>query len=85
MAELLQIKDFDEIVFEKRNKEYGAYELRKRYNKNMNIAFVIAISVFLLSVSIPTIIDKLSDLAAEAVKVQEVDLKLTDPPPLDKD
>jgi protein TonB len=47
MAELLQIKDFDEIVFEKRNKEYGAYELRKRYNRNMNIAFGIAIAVFL--------------------------------------
>jgi protein TonB len=85
MAELLQIKDFDEIVFEKRNKEYGAYELRKRYNRNMNIAFGIAIAVFLFSVSIPTILDKLSDLTKEEVKVQEVDLKLTDPPPLDKD
>ena len=62
MAELLKIKDFDEIVFEKRNKEYGAYELRKRYNRNMNIAFGIAIAVFLFSVSIPTIIDKLRTL-----------------------
>ena len=25
---------FDDIVFEDRNKEYGAYKLRKKYNRN---------------------------------------------------
>lgn len=57
MAEQLAVKPFDEIVFEHRNKEYGAYELRKRYNKHMNTAFIIAISVFVISVSIPAIMD----------------------------
>lgn len=85
MAELLTIKDFDEIVFEKRNKEYGAFELRKRYNRNMNLAFVISLAVFLFSISIPTILDKLSEMNTEELKNQEVDLKLADPPPLDKD
>ena len=26
------VSDFDDLVFEKRNREYGAYQLRKRYN-----------------------------------------------------
>jgi protein TonB len=85
MAEMLKIKEFDEIVFEQRNREYGAYELRKMYNRRMNIAFGISVAVFLLAVSIPTIIDKLSELTKENLKNQEVDLKLADPPPLDKD
>jgi protein TonB len=85
MAELLAVKEFDEIVFENRNKEYGAYVLRKKYNRNMNLAFAIAIATLLLAISIPTILDKLSELTAEEVKVQEVDLTLADPPPLDKD
>lgn len=85
MAELLAVKEFDEIVFENRNKEYGAYVLRKKYNRNMNIAFAISIATLLLAISIPTILDKLSELTAEEVKMQEVDLTLADPPPLDKD
>jgi periplasmic protein TonB len=85
MAELLAVKEFDEIVFENRNKEYGAYVLRKKYNRNMNIAFAISIATLLLAISIPTILDKLNELTAEEVKVQEVDLTLADPPPLDKD
>ena len=36
---------FDEIIFEFRNKEYGAYVLRKKYNKYMTIALSIGILV----------------------------------------
>jgi protein TonB len=32
---------FDDIVFESRNKEYGAYRLRKKYNRNVLIAMLI--------------------------------------------
>ena len=35
--------DFDELLFEHRNKKYGAYFLRKNYNKNMIISMVISI------------------------------------------
>ena len=38
----------DDIVFEHRNKAYGAYELRTSYTKTINRAFVIGVSVFLL-------------------------------------
>ena len=36
---------FDDIVFENRNKEYGAYRLRKKYNRNVIIAMVIGIVI----------------------------------------
>ena len=84
MAEQLAVKPFDEIVFEHRNKEYGAYELRKRYNKHMNTAFIIAISVFVISVSVPAIMDFL-DSIVPAEADTNVELTLVDAPPLDKD
>jgi len=84
MAEALSVKEFDEIVFEHRNKAYGAYELRKRYARNMNIAFLIAMGVFVMGVSLPVILNYLNNLTIENVRMQEVDLNM-DPPPLDKD
>lgn len=38
----------DEMVFEYRNKAYGAYELRKGYSSNLNKAIFIGVSCFLL-------------------------------------
>jgi protein TonB len=34
---------FDDIVFEHRNKEYGAYRLRKKYSRNLMIGMLIGI------------------------------------------
>ena len=31
---------FDDIVFETRNKEYGAYKLRKKYNRTVIVALL---------------------------------------------
>lgn len=45
--------NLDDIIFENRNKDYGAYTLRKNYNRNMMSAVVIAVVIFLLGVSIP--------------------------------
>ena len=36
---------FDDIVFEFRNKEYGAYKLRKKYNRNVLIALLIGTAI----------------------------------------
>ena len=38
-----KVPTFDEIIFEFRNKEYGAYVLRKKYNKYMTIALSIGV------------------------------------------
>jgi len=40
--------DFLDILFEGKNKEYGAYELRKTYTKRMTVALVTTASVLLL-------------------------------------
>ena len=40
-----QVPTFDEIIFEFRNKEYGAFFLRKKYNKYMTIALSIGIVI----------------------------------------
>ncbi|MDO4764152.1 MAG: energy transducer TonB [Flavobacteriaceae bacterium] len=43
-------RDFDELVFENRNKEYGAYDLRKAYPGYLTRAFLIGTSIFLLAI-----------------------------------
>jgi protein TonB len=46
---------FDDIVFEQRNKEYGAYRLRKRYNRNVLISMIIGIFILGTAVLAPYI------------------------------
>jgi protein TonB len=53
-----------EIVFEGRNKTYGAYDLRKSVTKNSFKAFLIGTFVFALAVSMPKIISLLPDASA---------------------
>ena len=47
------VAPMDEIVFERRNKTYGAYILRKLYNKHMNRALLIAIAILLAGLAYP--------------------------------
>ncbi len=46
-AKILQ-SDLLELVFETRNRAYGAYELRKKYNKRMGMAIGITLAIILL-------------------------------------
>jgi periplasmic protein TonB len=48
-------EQLNEIVFENRNKEYGAYALRSAYKKRILLAMSIALTAFLLAVSFPLI------------------------------
>lgn len=48
--ELKQTPGFDDIVFEIRNKDYGAYTLRKDYNRNVIIS--LAIALFIMSAGV---------------------------------
>ena len=45
----------DEIVFERRNKLYGAYDLRKVYNKHVTRSLLIAIAILIAGVAYPLI------------------------------
>lgn len=53
--------DLDEVIFEKRNKEYGAYFLRKTYEKNVTRALTVTITLLLLTVVIPLIANYIND------------------------
>jgi protein TonB len=47
---------FDDIIFEKLNKEYGAYLLRKRYNRVVIASIILAVLFGSISVLIPFLI-----------------------------
>ena len=49
------IPTFDDIVFENRNQEYGAYQLRKKYNRVVIISTLIGIVVLSLIIIVPYI------------------------------
>jgi protein TonB len=48
-----RIKDFDDLVFENRNREYGAYKLRKRYNRALLTGVIIGSLLMTAVVLIP--------------------------------
>ena len=51
--ELIRFPDFDDIVFEIRNKEYGAYLLRKTYSRNVILSLLIGNLLLATAVIIP--------------------------------
>jgi len=51
--EKMKAPAFDDIVFEYRNKDYGAYRLRKKYNRNVIIALLIGVIILGTAVITP--------------------------------
>lgn len=45
----------DDIVFENRNKEYGAYDIRRRYSRTMAISMIVGIVIILTAAIVPYI------------------------------
>lgn len=67
----------DEIVFENRNKNYGAYDIRTQYPRLLTKSFIIGTSIFLLIALSPLIYLTIKNLAAEEqveVKADLVDI-----------
>jgi periplasmic protein TonB len=85
MAELnYSTASLDEIVFETRNKNYGAFLLRRIYNKHITIATIIAVSLFVLFLSIPLVARMFAgEVEKPVVKTITVN-DLMEPPPLDQ-
>jgi protein TonB len=75
----------NDMVFEDRNKEYGAYYLRKNHNKNVALALLITGTFFFLLVSAPAIIawlNKSNEVDTPAIEITQLDL--LPPPPIDE-
>ena len=81
--------DVLDLIFEDRNKEYGAYNLRKTYNKRITRALIITASVAVLAIGGSLLASNLKGNDNKKVKIQEMtltevkqeDKKIIPPPP----
>jgi len=75
----------NEMVFEHRNKAYGAYLIRKSYTRSTSKALLISLALFSFLVSLPVIVKLISGFELEQSEAPvEVTVELKEPPPLDK-
>jgi protein TonB len=90
--EITKAESLDEIVFATRNKEYGAYDLRKRYKKNVNKSLFIAFVVLIITAGTPfimalsnqaanNIVDETVEANLENIKTDKDDAPPPPPPP----
>jgi protein TonB len=81
--------DVLDIIFEGRNKDYGAYELRKTYNKRLTTALLVmaaVLAIVFISVLVANFIDANSNskqMVVQDVQLEEVkqEQKKDEPPP----
>ena len=81
--------DILDLVFEGRNKEYGAYNLRKTYNKRITRALIITASVAFLAIGGSLLASNIKGKKDGKVKLSEITLaevkqeekKIIPPPP----
>ncbi len=84
--ENVQLPSWEDIIFEKRNKEYGAYFIRKKYAGNVVLAFLAAILFFGFVLAWPSVM-KFIKGKEKVVEVPTKTIRYTDlapPPPINK-
>jgi periplasmic protein TonB len=80
---ILQV-DLLDLLFEDRNKEYGAYELRRKYNKRITLALVITAGLAAAIVGATFLSKALSSTTDDTVEVRDVvvqNIQEETPPP----
>jgi periplasmic protein TonB len=79
--DLKRVSDFDDIVFRNRNKEYGAYILRKNYSRSVIISLLIGITIAATVIITPFINAKaLGDRQKRAERMVEIKMENLDQP-----
>lgn len=73
--------DYLDLLFEGRNKKYGSYELRKKYNRRMFLGAAIAFLLF-IAFFLTTLIQPKEEVVAAAPVIRDV--ALAPPPPIDQ-
>jgi protein TonB len=73
--EKITAPNFDDIVFEIRNKEYGAYRLRKKYNRNILIATLIGVIILSTAIITPYLNAKAVESKAKRAE-RQVEIKM---------
>lgn len=67
--------DLLDLVFEGRNKDYGAYDLRKRYNKRITLALIITGSVALLALIGSIVASEFKGKSNDKLEIKEVTIQ----------
>jgi len=79
--EKMEAPAFDDIVFESRNKEYGAYRLRKRYSRTVVISLIIGLIIIGTAVITPYLNAKaLENRTKRAERQVEIKMENLDTP-----
>ncbi|RZK51570.1 MAG: energy transducer TonB, partial [Pedobacter sp.] len=76
-------KEWLDVVFAKKNKSYGAYELRQTSSWNTTKSLLIASTVFILLFLAPRIYALFSGMVPEPPPEKEVEVVIQSPPPID--
>ena len=77
-------EDRNALVFENRNKEYGAFVIRRDYSRTILIAFISSSAVFILLICLPFIKSLFSSEDANVAQFSETEINLMNPPPIDE-
>ena len=78
---LQEIPDFNDLLFEFRNKSYGAYQLRKKYNSVVIIGTIIAIALVSAVIILPFVISSNSDhIVSGGGRYVQVSMENFEPP-----
>lgn len=73
-----------ELVFEHRNKEFGAYVLRKKYQRRILMAMLISFVTVLVFFLLPQLMSLLSNVKFDDKNAVTEVVTLAEPPPIDK-
>ncbi|MGA0560546.1 energy transducer TonB [Larkinella sp. VNQ87] len=85
--EQLQFASLDDIVFENRNKLYGAYDLRRFYNRSANRALWLGIALFGAALATPMLYNRLKPAEApdqfmKAMELENIKVLPQEEPPV---
>jgi protein TonB len=67
--------DVLDLIFEGKNKDYGAYDLRKSYNKRIGRALIITSAIALLAIGGSFLASAMNDGSKKKVKMQEMNIQ----------
>jgi protein TonB len=76
-------QEWIDVVFTDRNKNYGAYELRRDNGRNTRNALIIGVVVFVVLISANTIINAISGFIPKAKPKVKITNVVLAPPPVD--
>ena len=84
LAVSAQSRSMDDLIFEQRNRSYGAYLLRQIYSSHMTRGTIIGILLFILAITAPMITKMIKGWIPKEKEVEMMkEVVLADAPPID--